>query len=1115
VLVVEESQTANVRKILLRQSWFDTPATIGSYVHVTGTFNSAGDCIIDNASNILILHPDHLISATVVADSFGCIRRAVLQDRVKATGEASPPMMYGHILHELFQEAMKANQWDNASLKQLMDAILPRHYETMVEIGLNLNQVHEHLKSKFQEMQSWAELFVRASPTREAVIKGRNGQQAIMCINKLLDVEEHIWSPKYGLKGNVDATVQATIRDGSSSRVLTLPFELKTGKRMNEQHVAQTALYTLLTSDRYGMYIMIRIKGSMTNMKLDVEITEGVLYYLENSHTTRVQAIRHELIHLVMKRNELACYVRERLKLPPMLPESRQRMCNNCYAQTTCFLHHKLAEAGTSDTLMNKGRFEELVKYLKPLDQIFFMKWDQLLTKEESEMKKFTRELWTMPSKERETRGRCFSGVVIEPGSAHELAAASKINRFQYTFVKQITILGFSFTESQITVGEPIVVSDEKGHYALANGYVTHVHKKRITVAVDRRLHNARTRRPGFNSQTNQDFIGVMEALATQDDQDTEPVVYRLDKDEFSNGMATARNNLLQIMDDTIYKAADLRAMVVQDRAPRFKAPSGTMGLQSQNWQAEMNSDQKAAVEKVMAAQDYALVLGMPGTGKTTTIAQIIRALVAQGKSVLLTSYTHTAVDNILLKVRDAGFDVLRLGVLAKVHPQVQEFAILAAQQKDSLEEVQDAWCKPPVVATTCLGVNHPIFGKRTFDYCIVDEASQITLPVCLGPIRMAKTFVLVGDHFQLPPLVQNKEAQEGGLDMSLFRLLSERHLDAVVSLEHQYRMCADIMHLSNTLIYDGRLKCGTETVATQALLPPHPGKSLKTHHFPDSRLPSNNCQPCSGPSSPSCHISLALQPENKVLFLNTDTLHPLSTEILSGPRITNPLEAALTSQLVVALLDAGVPASEVGVITFYRSQLAELRQMLRGQPGLELHTADRFQGRDKEAVVVSFVRNNADRNVGELLRDWRRINVAVTRAKSKLILVGSKSTLSNGGEVLKGLVDVCEKNGWMHDLKSGEHTFPELGATQFSGKTQQHSPGKKALRNSSRKHAPPPSVNVQGRKPLTEIGGGQLNRKTLKMPEKRGKINEKGLIGSRPVLRDIMHDIFGDEMEN
>jgi DNA replication ATP-dependent helicase Dna2 len=149
---------------MLRQSWFETPCTVGSYIHIIGSFDKNGHCTIDDSHNILILHPDHLISATVVADSFGCVRRAVLQDRVKATGEASAPMMYGTILHELFQEALKANSWDDASFSKIIAAILPRHYETVVEIGLNLNQVQEHLKSKFPEIRGWAEVFMSESP---------------------------------------------------------------------------------------------------------------------------------------------------------------------------------------------------------------------------------------------------------------------------------------------------------------------------------------------------------------------------------------------------------------------------------------------------------------------------------------------------------------------------------------------------------------------------------------------------------------------------------------------------------------------------------------------------------------------------------------------------------------------------------------------------------------------------------------------------------------------------------------------------------------------------------------------------------------------------------------
>jgi DNA replication ATP-dependent helicase Dna2 len=933
-----------------------------------------------------------------------------------------------------------------------------------------------------------------------------------MGINKLLDVEEHIWSPNYGLKGNVDATIQVTISEGADSRILTVPFELKTGKRVSESHFAQTALYTLLVSDRY-----------------DVEVTDGVLYYMETSQTTRVQAVRQELIHMIMKRNELACFVRERLKLPEMLPESRQRLCSNCYAQPTCYLYHKLAEGGTSDTITNKGKYEELVKYLKPTDQDFFKKWDHLLTKEETEMKRFTRELWTMLSEEREKLGRCFGNVVIEPGSASELTGASKINRYGYTFTKQFASSGFSFAESQITLGEPIVISDEKGHYALANGYVTQVTKRKISVAVDRSLHNARTRRTGFHSQNNQDFIGALEMnnrLSIEEaaqDLDAEPILYRLDKDEFANGMATARNNMLQIMNDTVFKAADLRAAIVNNREPRFRSAASAITLPSQSWQGDMNSDQRAAVEKVMAAQDYALVLGMPGTGKTTTIAHIIRALVAKGKSVLLTSYTHTAVDNILLKVRHAGFDVLRLGVVAKIHPEVQEFAILGSQQKGSLQEVQDSWCNPPVVATTCLGINHPLFTKRTFDYCIVDEASQITLPVCLGPLRMAKAFILVGDHFQLPPLVQNKEALEGGLDMSLFRMLSEGHTDAVVTLEHQYRMCEDVMLLSNKLIYSGRLKCGNDAVASRSLKIPNPN-ALASHHFSmtpgsmASQLRSKSL--CPGPSSPTCHLSHTLDPDNKVLFFNTDALLPLSAENVNGNRITNPLEGALVTQFVHLFLNAGISAAEIGVITFYRSQLALLRQNLRSTTGssandrnspaggVELHTADKFQGRDKEVVIVSFVRSNGDGQVGELLKDWRRVNVALTRARSKLVLIGSKRTLLQGGEVLKGMVDVCAEKGWLKDLPvvaADGHFFSEMAGSQLDAASPVL---KRKPADSSKSPSKKPKSSPVQRKVLGEVGG---NVHRSRVPEKKGKIAIKAL--TRPVLRDVLreagHDVY------
>lgn len=113
---------------------------------------------------MIILHPDHLISATVVADSFSCTRRAVLQDRVKATNDANKPQVYGHILHEIFQEAMKANKWTTIWLSQTIERIVSRYLESLYEIRLPVPEALDYLKSKMPELQAWADLYVQAYP---------------------------------------------------------------------------------------------------------------------------------------------------------------------------------------------------------------------------------------------------------------------------------------------------------------------------------------------------------------------------------------------------------------------------------------------------------------------------------------------------------------------------------------------------------------------------------------------------------------------------------------------------------------------------------------------------------------------------------------------------------------------------------------------------------------------------------------------------------------------------------------------------------------------------------------------------------------------------------------
>ncbi|KAJ8610047.1 hypothetical protein MRB53_038774 [Persea americana] len=178
---------------------------------------------------------------------------------------------------------------------------------------------------------------------------------------------------------------------------------------------------------------------------------------------------------MIMQRNELACYVRERLSLPPMIRNTHT--CSKCYAKTSCFTYHKLSEDGDGETSGLRDKFD---------------------------------------TSARRSEG-AFANVVLIPGSEKKEEGGSRINRYRYAFRKNEKATGFSFTESQITTGEPIVVSDEHGHYGLALGYVTGVFKNHILVAVDRRLHNARIRRYCFDEEKNQVFAGIMSVAGAED----------------------------------------------------------------------------------------------------------------------------------------------------------------------------------------------------------------------------------------------------------------------------------------------------------------------------------------------------------------------------------------------------------------------------------------------------------------------------------------------------------------------------------------------------------------------------------------------------------------------
>ena len=252
-----------------------------------------------------------------------------------------------------------------------------------------------------------------------------------------------------------------------------------------------------------------------------------------------------------------------------------------------------------------------------------------------------------MSAHEREEKGRCFSSMTLDiayrPPDALKATShrESKIHRSTYRFVKAARG-NQSLLNGAMIIGDPVVVSVDPGLFALARGFILDLTPDSVVVGVDHEL----------------DEVMIVDRLRGKRKEVPAQILFRIDKDELFGGMGRIRDNLAHMF----YAGADPRRLelIVDLAKPNFSDEAEITTELS-----HLNSDQQVAVQTVLRAQDYALILGMPGTGKTTVVSEIIRCLVNAGKSVLLSSYTHSAVDTILMKLD--GVDVLRLGNLDKV----------------------------------------------------------------------------------------------------------------------------------------------------------------------------------------------------------------------------------------------------------------------------------------------------------------------------------------------------------------------------------------------------------------------------------------------------------------
>jgi ATP-dependent RNA/DNA helicase IGHMBP2 len=527
---------------------------------------------------------------------------------------------------------------------------------------------------------------------------------------------------------------------------------------------------------------------------------------------------------------------------------------------------------------------------------------------------------------------------------------------------------------------------------------------------------NVNRRQPSYRGVVfDRDATSIGVAIDPPDEDLPEDSTWRLDLSPDEVSRLRQQDALRRAAAATGDRLAELRAVLLGEQDPAFaQLEDSNEKDESSLSPTHLNAPQIAAVKFALSAKDVAIIHGPPGTGKTTTIVELIRQAVKLGDAVLACAPSNHAVDNLLEKLLEAGLLPVRLGHPARVVPELRARAldILAEKHPDArqarkvardafaLFRQADKWTreKPEpgakaamrkeardllsegrklealaiervlddarVVCATLTGLDSQLLGQRRYNLAVLDEACQSTEPAAWVPVLRTSKIVLAGDHCQLPPTVISTEAAEQGLAVSLMERLIGRFGSGISRLlTVQHRMNAAIMGFSNAEFYGGEL-IAEESVANHRLL----------------GLPGVQSEPLT---------------DAPVQFIDTAGAgYDEELEEVSGSR-RNLKEADLAARKARQLLELGLNPSQIGIITPYRAQVRRLRELFADISTLEIDSVDGFQGREKEAIIVSLVRSNPEGEIG-FLGDTRRTNVALTRARRKLIVIGDSATLSN-----------------------------------------------------------------------------------------------------------------------
>jgi DNA replication ATP-dependent helicase Dna2 len=928
-----------------------------------------------NSYTLAILEPETILNITDLNQAEYCARQYLL-GRMAPSG-SSTASLRGNLVHHCFKELLKEQdrgrytRGQNLARDEEPLTILQRHLDheleqSRIDLAL-LDTSMETMRAEVApHLESLARWFNKQRTTLWNLPAEGDNEDIEETSGNLVRAETFLLAPEVGLRGRLDLLWQ----QNGQRRLLELKTGGATGSLPRSSHKWQVQGYHALLAVRRES----RMKKALATLLYSGTPQEAqdfgipfTIRQLQQVNTTRnILALSHVT------------------GIPPAPPGVSR--CTKCAMQDQCTQVSELlgwqppeippVEATSSETPPGLPRTPHYRKALvlddlEPADREFFATYYQLLQQEGQEIERQQALLWRTPVTERVARGSTISDLIPlgEPVPTDQ-------GEWQQTFR--------CLNASELREGDEILLSNGNPVTGeVVTGTILNVSSEQVRVWTPELI-----TRPSLLDRYDTSIVHV---------RTVQNLLRWLQADPHMRGLVSGT-----------LRPAFTRQVPQQALAPR----------------PDFNDEQNLAVTRALQMRDYLLIHGPPGTGKTSVIAEIVKRLCQGGQRVLLAGFTNQAVDNMLVRLEREGMhNYVRLGhersVDEVVRPRLLQ-VISRAQTPDgkvgSTLEIREILRLSPVVASTTATWSSDKYMRDSrqskdvallaFDVALIDEAGQLTIPAILGALRFARRFILVGDERQLPPLVLSKEAGNKGLGESLFSKLKkldeayllehEQEISACVPLKVQYRMHETISAFASRLFYHDQLRA----------------------HHSVARRRLNLLKPLPELMQAQAAILQCLQGNLPMVFLDVRNDTGKAETKLSNA------EARAVRELVAGLLARGISADEIGIIAPYRAQVANLRRHLfspdeaSGWPALpndlplSIDTVDRFQGGERSVIIISFATSTtppAESQLREHLTNPHRLNVALTRAQRKLILVGNARVLEELA-LFKRLLAYCQE---------------------------------------------------------------------------------------------------------